>query len=102
MVCRTGRFYGRRTTIKPNNMVTDEIISTIQQIASGQHDCLLIEDLDRIVSVNDDDEPESVRDLVRTLFSNHGIEIEFSGKGINERGVVIDIDEDRFEAMGLN
>lgn len=83
-------------------MVTDEIISTIQQIATGQHDCLVIENLDRTVSVNDDDEPESLRDFVRTLFSNFGIEIEFSGKGLNERGVVIDIDEDRFEAMGLN
>lgn len=83
-------------------MINDEIISTIQQIATGRQDCLVIADLDRIVSVNDDDEPESLRDFIRTGFSNLGIEIEFSGKGINERGVVIDIDEDRFEAMGLN
>ncbi len=83
-------------------MMTDDIISTIESIASGTHSCLMIKDLDQTVSINDDDEPESLRDFIRTHFSNLGIEIEFSGKGINERGVVIDIDEDRFEAMGLN
>jgi GDP-D-mannose dehydratase len=82
--------------------MTDDIISTIQNIASGTHNCLLIEDLDQTVSVDNDEEPESLRDFIRTHFSNLGIEIEFSGKGINERGVVIDIDEDRFGVLGLN
>jgi hypothetical protein len=83
-------------------MMTDDIISTIQSIASGTHNCLVIDNLDQTVSTDSDDEPESLRDFIRSTFSDMGIEIEFSGKGINERGVVIDIDEERFEVLGLN
>jgi len=83
-------------------MMTDDIISTIQNIASGTHSCLMIEDLDQTLFTETDDEPESLRDFIRSAFSNLGIEIEFSGKSINERGVVIDIDEDQFKVLGLN
>ncbi|NCD70438.1 hypothetical protein [Mucilaginibacter agri] len=82
--------------------MTAQIITEIQKIASGSHDCLVVEDLDQHVTASPDDEPETLRDFIRSAFSNIGIEVEFSGKGINERGVVIDIDEDRFEALGLD
>ncbi|OKS89511.1 hypothetical protein [Mucilaginibacter polytrichastri] len=78
------------------------ILTTIQKIASGNHDCLVIEDLDQTVTVSNDEEPETLRDFIRSGFADLGIEIEFSGKGINERGVVIDIDEDRFEALNFD
>jgi GDPmannose 4,6-dehydratase len=35
-------------------------------------------------------------------FSDLGIEVEFSGKDENERGVIIDIDQQRAEELGLN
>jgi GDPmannose 4,6-dehydratase len=44
----------------------------------------------------------TVRDFVRMTFAELGIEIEFSGKDENERGVVIDVDQDRLDELGLN
>jgi len=44
----------------------------------------------------------TVREFIRMAFLELGIEIEFSGKGQNEKGVIIDIDEDKIEELGLN
>ncbi|UOE48593.1 GDP-mannose 4,6-dehydratase [Mucilaginibacter sp. SMC90] len=44
----------------------------------------------------------TVRDFIRMAFMELGIEVEFSGKNENERGVIIDIDEERVIALGLN
>ncbi|MBS1523499.1 MAG: GDP-mannose 4,6-dehydratase [Bacteroidetes bacterium] len=43
----------------------------------------------------------TVRDFIRMAFAELGIEIEFSGKDEHEKGVVIDIDEQRMEELGL-
>ncbi len=44
----------------------------------------------------------SVRDFVRMSFSELGIELEFSGKGENEKGVLIDVNKERMKELGLN
>jgi GDPmannose 4,6-dehydratase len=44
----------------------------------------------------------TVRDFIRMSFGELGVEIEFSGKDEHEKGVVIDIDEQRMEELGLN
>ncbi|QEM12275.1 GDP-mannose 4,6-dehydratase [Mucilaginibacter rubeus] len=44
----------------------------------------------------------TVRDFIRMAFLELGIEVEFSGKDENERGVIIDIDEERATTLGLN
>lgn len=44
----------------------------------------------------------TTRDFIRTVFAILGIEIEFSGKSHHEKGVIIDIDEDRINGLGLN
>lgn len=44
----------------------------------------------------------TVRDFVRMSFAELGIEVEFSGKDENEKGVIIDIDEEKVKALGLN
>lgn len=44
----------------------------------------------------------TVRDFIRMSFAELGIEIEFSGKGEAEKGVVIDVNKDRFEELGLD
>ncbi len=44
----------------------------------------------------------TVRDFVRMAFAELGIEIEFSGKDQHERGVIIDVDYDQVQALGLN
>jgi len=43
----------------------------------------------------------TVREFVRLTFLELGVEIEFSGKGENERGVIIDRDELRLAELGL-
>ncbi len=44
----------------------------------------------------------SVRDFVRMSFMELGLEIEFSGKDRQEKGVIIDIDKEKCEELGLN
>jgi GDPmannose 4,6-dehydratase len=43
----------------------------------------------------------TVRDFVRLAFEEVGIEIEFSGKGEQEKGVIINIDEAKCSTLGL-
>ncbi|GAA3982564.1 GDP-mannose 4,6-dehydratase [Pedobacter ginsengiterrae] len=44
----------------------------------------------------------TVRDFVRMSFAELGIEVEFSGKDENEKGVIINVDEEKAVALGLN
>ncbi|MFC3561622.1 GDP-mannose 4,6-dehydratase [Pedobacter jamesrossensis] len=44
----------------------------------------------------------TVRDFVRMSFEELGIEIEFSGKDENEKGVIINVDEEKAVTLGLN
>uniref|UniRef100_F4C845 GDP-mannose 4,6-dehydratase n=1 Tax=Sphingobacterium sp. (strain 21) TaxID=743722 RepID=F4C845_SPHS2 len=44
----------------------------------------------------------TVRDFVRMSFAHIGIEIEFSGKDEQEKGVIIDADEQRLTALGID
>ena len=44
----------------------------------------------------------TVRDFVKMAFSELGIEVEFAGKDEQERGVIIDIDPEKIQALGLN
>lgn len=44
----------------------------------------------------------TVRDFVRMSFFELGIEIEFSGKDEHEKGVIIDVDQDKMNELGLN
>jgi GDPmannose 4,6-dehydratase len=44
----------------------------------------------------------TVREFIKMAFAELGIEVEFSGKEANERGVIIDIDLQKAEELGLN
>jgi len=44
----------------------------------------------------------TVRDFVKMSFAELGIEVEFSGKDENERGVIIDVDQAMVAKLGLN
>jgi len=44
----------------------------------------------------------TVRDFVRMSFFELGIEIEFSGKDEHEKGVIIDVDQEKIEEFKLN
>lgn len=43
----------------------------------------------------------TVRDFVRYSFAEIGVEVEFSGKDLQEKGVIIDIDEERLQHAGV-
>lgn len=44
----------------------------------------------------------TVRDFVRLSFAELGIEVEFSGKGETEKGVIIDADEKRLNELNID
>lgn len=44
----------------------------------------------------------SVREFVRMSFAELGIEVEFSGKDASEKGVIIDRDLEKLEALGID
>ncbi len=44
----------------------------------------------------------TVREFVRMSFEELGIAVEFSGKDDNEKGVIIDVDQDKAKELGLN
>jgi GDPmannose 4,6-dehydratase len=44
----------------------------------------------------------TVRDFIKMAFNELGIEIEFSGRDENERGVIVDVDEEKISELGLN
>ena len=44
----------------------------------------------------------TVRDFVKMSFAELGIEVEFSGKDENEKGVIINVDVERATELGLN
>jgi GDPmannose 4,6-dehydratase len=44
----------------------------------------------------------SVREFIKMAFLELGIEIEFSGKDTNEKGVIIDMDQGKIIDLGLN
>jgi GDPmannose 4,6-dehydratase len=44
----------------------------------------------------------TVREFIKMAFAELGIEVEFSGKDENERGVIIDIDEQKAAELGIN
>jgi GDP-D-mannose dehydratase len=53
------------------------------------------------LSINIDNNT-TLRDFVRLCFAEVGIEIAFSGKDSHEKGVVIDMDEQRFSELGFD
>ena len=44
----------------------------------------------------------TVRDFIKMAFAELGVEVEFSGKDENEKGVIIDIDQQRVTELGLS
>jgi GDPmannose 4,6-dehydratase len=44
----------------------------------------------------------TVRDFIKMAFGELGIEIEFSGKDENEKGVIIDVDQQKVVELGLD
>ncbi|WEA03694.1 GDP-mannose 4,6-dehydratase [Mucilaginibacter sp. SJ] len=125
MYACNGILFNHESPIRGETFVTRKITRAASKIALGMQNCLYVGNLsaqrdwghakdyieamwlmlqqetaeDFVIATG---VTTTVRDFIRMAFMELGIEIEFSGKDENERGVIIDIDEERAIALGLN
>jgi hypothetical protein len=70
----------------------------VSSVAQGLQKYIPVNNLDTIIN----ETGTTQRDHLRQAFLDNGVEIEFSGRGTHEKGVVIDIDTDRMQELGLD
>ncbi|WP_262246462.1 GDP-mannose 4,6-dehydratase [Parapedobacter soli] len=120
-----GILFNHESPIRGETFVTRKITRAVARIALGLQDRLFLGNLsaqrdwghakdyvEAMWLMLQQDMPEdyviatgittTVRDFVRLGFAELGIEVEFSGKGEREKGVVIDADEARLSALGID
>jgi GDPmannose 4,6-dehydratase len=125
MYACNGILFNHESPIRGETFVTRKITRAASKIALGLQNCLYVGNLsaqrdwghakdyieamwlmlqqetaeDFVIATG---VTTTVRDFIRMAFAELGIEVEFSGKDENERGVIIDIDEERAAALELN
>ncbi|WP_428328646.1 GDP-mannose 4,6-dehydratase [Mucilaginibacter sp.] len=125
MYACNGILFNHESPIRGETFVTRKITRAAAKIAMGLQDCLYVGNLsaqrdwghakdyvEAMWLMLQQDTAEdfviatgvttTVRDFIKMAFNELGIEVEFSGKDENERGVIIDIDEQRVNELGLN
>ena len=125
MYACNGILFNHESPVRGETFVTRKITRAASKIALGSQNCLYVGNLsaqrdwghakdyieamwlmlqqeraeDFVIATG---VTTTVRDFIRMAFTELGIEVEFSGKDENERGVIIDIDEEKAIALGLN
>lgn len=125
MYACNGILFNHESPIRGETFVTRKITRAASKIALGLQNCLYVGNLsaqrdwghakdyieamwlmlqqetaeDFVIATG---VTTTVRDFIRMAFAELGIEVEFSGKDENERGVIIDIDEERATSLELN
>ena len=125
MYACNGILFNHESPLRGETFVTRKITRAVAKIGLGLQRCLYLGNLsaqrdwghakdyiEAMWLILQQQQPEdyviatgittTVRDFVRMAFAELGIEIEFSGKDQNERGVIIDVDHDQVQALGLN
>ena len=125
MYACNGIMFNHESPIRGETFVTRKITRAASRIAMGLQDCLYLGNIsaqrdwghakdyiEAMWLMLQQDKPEdfviatgvttTVREFVRMAFNQLGIDVEFSGKNEKERGVIIDIDEDKVSELGLN
>ena len=125
MFACNGILFNHESPVRGETFVTRKITRAASRIAMGLQDYLYVGNLsaqrdwghakdyiEAMWLMLQHDKPEdfviatgvttTVRDFIKMSFNELGIEVEFSGKDENERGVIIDIDEQKVEELGLN
>jgi len=125
MYACNGILFNHESPVRGETFVTRKITRAASKIALGLQSCIYIGNLsaqrdwghakdyvEAMWLMLQQDKAEdfviatgvttTVRDFIKMAFFELVIEIEFSGKNENERGVVIDIDEQKFEELGLD
>ncbi|HUH18032.1 GDP-mannose 4,6-dehydratase [Albibacterium sp.] len=125
MYACNGILFNHESPIRGETFVTRKITRAVSKIALGSQDCLYLGNLsaqrdwghakdyveamwlmlqqekaeDYVIATG---VTTTVREFVKRSFEEVGIEIEFAGKGKNEKGVVIDFDETQMVSLGLD
>jgi GDPmannose 4,6-dehydratase len=125
MFACNGILFNHESPLRGETFVTRKITRAATKIALGLQNCLYLGNLsaqrdwghakdyiEAMWLILQQDKAEdyviatgittTVRDFVRMSFAELGIEIEFSGKDENEKGVIIDVDETKAITLGLN
>ncbi len=125
MFACNGILFNHESPVRGETFVTRKITRAASKIAMGLQDCLYVGNLsarrdwghakdyiEAMWLMLQQDTAEdfviatgvttTVRDFIKMSFGELGIEVEFSGKDENERGVIIDVDEQKAEELGLN
>ena len=125
MYACNGILFNHESPIRGETFVTRKITRAASKIAMGLQDCLYVGNLsaqrdwghakdyiEAMWLMLQQDKAEdyviatgittTVREFIKMAFNELGIEVEFSGKDENERGVIIDIDENKINELGLN
>jgi GDPmannose 4,6-dehydratase len=125
MYACNGILFNHESPIRGETFVTRKITRAASKIALGLQDCLYVGNLsaqrdwghakdyiEAMWLMLQQDKPEdfviatgvttTVRDFIKMAFNEIGVEVEFSGRDEHERGVIIDIDEQRAFELGLN
>jgi GDPmannose 4,6-dehydratase len=125
MYACNGILFNHESPVRGETFVTRKITRAASKIAMGLQDKIYLGNLDArrdwghakdyveaMYLILQQEKPEdfviatgvttTVRDFVKMSFAELGIELEFSGKDAAERGVVIDVDKDKMQALGLN
>src|SRR3569833_2527722 len=120
-----GILFNHESPVRGETFVTRKITRAAAKIAMGLQDCLYVGNLSAqrdwghakdyveamwLMLQHDTAEDfviatgvtTTVREFIKMSFGELGIDVEFSGKDENERGVIIDIDEEKAKARGLN
>lgn len=125
MYACNGILFNHESPIRGETFVTRKISRAVCKIALGLQDKLYLGNLsaqrdwghakdyvEAMWLILQQEQPEdyviatgvttTVRDFVRMSFAEIGVEVEFSGKDELEKGVIIDIDEQRLAALGID
>jgi GDPmannose 4,6-dehydratase len=125
MFACNGILFNHESPVRGETFVTRKITRAASKIALGLQDKLYLGNLDAkrdwghakdyvrmMWMILQTDEPEdwviatgqttAVRDFVRMAFSFTGIELEFKGEGIDEKGIVSSIDSNRLKELSID
>ena len=120
-----GILFNHESPTRGETFVTRKITRAASKIALGLQNCLYVGNLsakrdwghakdyvEAMWLMLQLDKPEdfviatgvttTVREFIRLAFAELGIEIIFSGKDVNEKGVIIDVDQQKVNELGLN
>jgi GDPmannose 4,6-dehydratase len=125
MYACNGILFNHESPIRGETFVTRKITRAAAKIAMGLQECLYVGNLsaqrdwghakdyieamwlmlqqekaeDFVIATG---VTTTVREFIKMAFGELGIDVEFSGKDENERGVIIDVDQQKVETLGLN